>query len=317
MGQTISATRFYLYGRSHFTRNGYSQDAAVKAALDNANLDGKIFICTGSNSGIGKELVRFLYKKGAHVFMFCRSVEKANECRTQIESECDGGTIEVIQCDCGIKSSVEVAFKEFETKSDRLDGLICNAGALSNKKVMVQGYECTMATHLIFGTYLLGKLAIPLLNKTDGSRMVMVSSGGMYTVNFPTWDQATWKKEDISYSGNLAYAYAKRGQVLLAEQWADKYRKIKIVSCHPGWVDTPGVEAAYGKWGSYLLSPLRSLWEGTEGIAYLCACPAENLKSGSFYLDGRVQKKHLNESSKNTLEQVEIMMNHLEECTLS
>jgi len=31
------------------------------------------------------------------------------------------------------------------------------------------------------------------------------------------------------------------------EEFAKIYKGIKFVSCHPGWVDTPGVESAYGK----------------------------------------------------------------------
>lgn len=30
------------------------------------------------------------------------------------------------------------------------------------------------------------------------------------------------------------------------EEFGKKYNDIKFVSCHPGWVDTPGVESAYG-----------------------------------------------------------------------
>ena len=29
-------------------------------------------------------------------------------------------------------------------------------------------------------------------------------------------------------------------------RWAAEHPKVKCISCHPGWTDTPGVEAAYG-----------------------------------------------------------------------
>jgi len=59
-------------------------------------------------------------------------------------------------------------------------------------------------------------------------------------------EQATSQKENIIFDGQLAYAYAKRGQVILMEEMSKMYNDIKFVSCHPGWVDTPGVESAYG-----------------------------------------------------------------------
>jgi NAD(P)-dependent dehydrogenase (short-subunit alcohol dehydrogenase family) len=42
-----------------------------------------------------------------------------------------------------------------------------------------------------------------------------------------------------AYEGNAAYAYAKRGQVLLVDQWAkqeaQKPKPINFMSVHPGW----------------------------------------------------------------------------------
>ena len=94
------------------------------------------------------------------------------------------------------------------------------------------------------------------------------------------------------YDGNMAYVYAKRGQVLLAEQFSSKVPDVAFVSCHPGWTDTPAVEAAYGK-QKRLLEPMRTPWQGTEGIAWLCACERDKLVPGAFYLDRQPQVKHL------------------------
>jgi hypothetical protein len=44
------------------------------------------------------------------------------------------------------------------------------------------------------------------------------------------------------------------------------------------------VESAYGEKKKYL-QPLRSQWEGAEGIVWLCVAPAEQLEGGAFYLD--------------------------------
>ena len=53
-----------------------------------------------------------------------------------------------------------------------------------------------------------------------------------------------------------------RGQVLLAEAWASDpfFTGISIVSCHPGWTDTPGLEGWIGR-GKAALAPLRTLWQ--------------------------------------------------------
>jgi len=154
----------------------------------------------------------------------------------------------------------------------------------------------TFASHLLFGTYLLGVLAMPSLKATTGSRFIAVSSGGMYNVPFPAWDVATStsSRHKDKYDGQMAYAYAKRGQVLLCERWAAAHAAdgVKVVSCHPGWTSTPAVESAYGDSKKYL-EPMRAPWEGAEGIAWLCVAPAEEIESGAFYLDRKPQVKHL------------------------
>merc|ERR1712232_294785 len=111
---------------------------------------------------------------------------------------------------------------------------------------------------------------------------------------FPQWDTATSSsspKAIDSYDGNMAYAYAKRGQVLLAEEWTKEYPEICWVSSHPGWASTAAVDAAYGD-QKKLLEPMRTPWEGAEGITWLMGTDRSNLKSGAFYLDRLTQRKH-------------------------
>ena len=36
------------------------------------------------------------------------------------------------------------------------------------------------------------------------------------------------------------------------EQFTKQFSHIKFLSCHPGWVDTPGVESAYGFFNFYI-----------------------------------------------------------------
>lgn len=148
--------------------------------------------------------------------------------------------------------------------------------------------------------------------------MIIVSSGGMYNTKFPDWDTACGLR---GYDGQLAYAYMKRGQVLLAECWAAQHSSVKVVSCHPGWSGTEGVDKAYGSKKSFL-EPLRSPWEGAEGICWLLACQKEKIVSGGFYLDRKPQRKHMagpffseGHFTKNTEAEIKMMMESLEAWT--
>lgn len=358
-GQFASTSQFYLYGRTRCTKTGWEK--ASKAypkpdVLETADLADKVFMVTGANGGIGKEITRILASKQATVYMVCRSAERGAAAKNDISSETKNDKLHLLLGDCGLEKDVRRVWTEFVEHRQqvapsgpvKLDALVCNAGALLNELTLTEeDVEVTFAAHLLFGTYLLGSLAMPTLQATPSSRLIAVSSGGMYNSKFPKWEDAT-STGTAKYDGQFAYVYAKRGQVLLCEEWAKQYGdSVKIVSCHPGnfsrrtiillnrqcrlqymhplvfictgWVGTEGVDKAYGESKKYL-EPLRSLWEGSEGIAWLCAAPAEQIENGAFYLDRSPQVKHMagpffteGSFTKNTPEEVAEMMAKLQQ----
>lgn len=52
------------------------------------------------------------------------------------------------------------------------------------------------------------------------------------------------------------------------------------------------MEEAYGDMKSYL-NPMRTPWQGAEGVAWLMATDQSNIESGALYLDRKPQVKHL------------------------
>uniref|UniRef100_A0A7S2WCU6 Lipocalin/cytosolic fatty-acid binding domain-containing protein n=1 Tax=Rhizochromulina marina TaxID=1034831 RepID=A0A7S2WCU6_9STRA len=324
-GQFAATSQFYLYGRRHCTQTGYlsarkkyeQPDILADPSLD---LTGKVCMVTGANSGVGREVTQFLVTKGATVYMVCRSRDRAEAVRQEILAASEGrGGAELLVCDCSLEADIRRCWESFAAAQPRLDVLVCNAGVLLNDRTLTsEGVEVTFATHLLFGTFLLGSLAMPRLVESRG-RLVIVSSGGMYNTKFPGMDIAGSLKG--SYNGNLAYAYAKRGQVLLAEEWTKQFPEVKVVSCHPGWTATPAVDAAYGENRKYL-EPMRTPWEGAEGISWLCVAPEDKIESGGFYLDRSPRAKHMSGAffsegsfTKNTREEVDAMMHGLQRWT--
>jgi len=326
-GQFAATSQFYLYGRNHFTQTGwqkhkarYEQPDVLSQELD---LSGKVYMITGANSGVGKEVAQYLASRNATIYMICRSKQRADAARDEIVASAPRSKVHVIQADVGLEADVRRCWREFSgAEEGRLDGLLCNAGALLNEKTLTsEGVEVTFASHLLFGTYLLGELAMPTLEATAGSRIAVVSSGGMYNFPFASWEVATSTSTDptVKYDGQFAYGYAKRGQVLLCERWAQLHPAVAVVSCHPGWTSTPAVEEAYGSSKKYL-EPMRTPWEGAEGIVWLLVAPVEKIQPGAFYLDREPQVKHLagpffteGSYTKNTPQEVDAMMEKLKE----
>lgn len=259
--------------------------------------------------------------------MVCRSPGRAIKARDEIVAKTNNPNIQLLMADCGLEADIRRIVEEFihhrkstlpEGSPVTLNGLVCNAGALLNEKTLTsEGVEVTFATHLLFGTYLLGELLMPYLEASPDGRIACVSSGGMYNSKFPAWEDATstgLKK----YDGQYVYAYAKRGQVLLCEEWQKVHPKLKVVSCHPGWTATEAVDAAYGDDKKYL-EPLRTPWQGAEGIIWLMVAPTSQIEGGAFYLDRQPRVKHLSGAffsegkfTKNTPEEIHQMMENLQ-----
>jgi len=210
---------------------------------------------------------------------------------------------------------VKSAAEEIKNSESKVDCIICNAGVLLNdKKLTSEGKEVTIASHLMGGSYLLPTLLLPQLQAAGSeSRVIFVTSGGMYLTKFPSWDVATCTNPDQKYDGVMAYSYAKRGQVLLAERLAKLHPEITWLTAHPGWTATAAVDDAFGKDKVYL-EPMRTVWQGAEGIAWAATTPKANLENGGLYLDREKQKKHLPlifTNTKNTESEVDELMKNL------
>ena len=124
-----------------------------------------------------------------------------------------------------------------------LDVLINNAGVLPRERSHTdEGFELTFATNVL-GPFLLTELLLPKLRKSPAGRVVMMSSGGMYSSGFDLSDP---QLENREYDGTKFYAQTKRAEVMLADEWQDRAGPGDPVFCsmHPGWAETAGVSDA-------------------------------------------------------------------------
>ena len=141
------------------------------------NLEGKVYIVTGSNTGIGFETAKQLVEMGATVILACRTPDKAREAKDLIlsQTKCPVTRVIVIKLDlCGF-DSVRKFVKEFRALGLPLNGLINNAGVMMQERSLTQdGFETVFtANHL--SHFLLTNLLLPELEKSNG-RVVNLTS---------------------------------------------------------------------------------------------------------------------------------------------
>ena len=147
----------------------------------------KIAVVTGANTGIWFSHGETSRKKAnlKTVVLACRSKERAQSAKEEIEKFCKSGdnecVVEVMELDLSDTDPINRFAKEFHKKFKRLDILVNNAGlnmsaGYSGPKVTKQGYEMCMGTNY-FGHFMLTSLLLPALQKGKGtSRVVALSS---------------------------------------------------------------------------------------------------------------------------------------------
>lgn len=104
-------------------------------ASDIPDLQGKVAIVTGGNTGIGKETVRELARKGAHVILAARSTAKGVAAVESIRASLAGNgaaKITFLHLDLGSLASVGKFVKEFKALNLPLHMLILNAGVMKS-----------------------------------------------------------------------------------------------------------------------------------------------------------------------------------------
>ena len=176
-------------------------------------------------------------------------------------------------CDLSEMRSVRRFAGEFGERSARLDVLVNNAGVLTpERSLSADGIELTLAINVL-GPFLLTKLLVPVLESSAPSRVINVSSGGMYTQGLHLDDL---QRRGGRFRGAVAYSRSKRIEVVLTELWSRRLQRAGVVvnSMHPGWVDTAGLRESLPGFRKLMRPLLRTAQQGADTIVWLGACRA-------------------------------------------
>ena len=270
-----------------FTRTGIVLRRSLFGWEDPAPdaLAGRTVLVTGPTSGLGRAATASLAALGARVILAGRSEQRLGEVRDALVAEHGEDRFPLLVVDTGSLASVRDAVARVLATEPRLDVLVDNAGAIFPSRTEgPDGIESTLAT-LVVGPFALITGLLPLLRRTEGSRVICVTSGGMYSQAVPMDDLQYGVGE---FSGPRAYARAKRIQVALVREWARRLDgAVTINAMHPGWADTPGLADQLPGFYARMKPLLRTPAEGVDTIVWLASAPAAGEGGGRLYLDRR------------------------------
>jgi NAD(P)-dependent dehydrogenase (short-subunit alcohol dehydrogenase family) len=274
-----------------FSRIGYLVRAGQFDPLDHNALRGKTVVITGPTSGLGRAAAHQLAAMGADLILVGRSAEKLERTKSELVRDSETQKFQIVIADMGDLDAVRAASQKIIGLTSSLHALIHNAGALlKERSVTAQGFETTIATHVL-GPHQMTTDLLPLL-KSSAGRVITVSSGGMYAASLPnvSLDESP-EMTPAYYDGTRQYAIAKRMQVTLNEMWAIREPQVFFSSMHPGWADTPGVQESLPAF-RFLTKPLlRSAEQGADTICWLASRSAAD-DSGKFWCDRAIRSIH-------------------------
>ncbi|XP_042570199.1 retinol dehydrogenase 12-like [Cyprinus carpio] len=249
-------------------------------------LDDKTVIITGANTGIGKETVRDLAKRGARVIMACRDLEKAEEARKELMEDSRNQNIVANKLDLSDTKSIR-AFAELINKEEKqVNILINNAGIMMCPySKTADGFEMQFGVNHL-GHFLLTYLLLDLLKKSAPSRIINVASVAH------TWGSI--HLDDINsekgYSPRRAYGQSKLANILCTRSLAKRLQGsgVTVYSLHPGVVQSElfrnlskPVQIAVKVFSPFTKTTI----QGAQTTIYCAVEPKLDNESGGYYSD--------------------------------
>lgn len=205
------------------------------------SLDGKVFLVTGANSGLGFGTAKELARKGAKVIMTARNLNKGNDAVSKIKADIANADIDLMQLDLADLAQVKEFAKAFKAKYNQLDVLINNAGVMApnSRQETKDGFELQFGTNHL-GHFVLTSQLFELLEKTPESRIVVVSSLVAKMKNADIhWDNLQFENK---YNKWRTYEQSKLANMMFAKELDQRLREQNIgVTCimaHPGYTAT-------------------------------------------------------------------------------
>ncbi|MBR8835172.1 MAG: SDR family NAD(P)-dependent oxidoreductase [Stigonema ocellatum SAG 48.90 = DSM 106950] len=253
----------------------------------------QVCLVTGGNSGVGLMTAVGLAKLGNHVFIACRSANKAAKAIDYIHQTTGNQNVVFLPLDLASLDSVRNCVKLFNEYNLPLHILVNNAGIFNRKGTTKEGFELIWGTNYL-GHFLLTYLLLEKIQKSAPSRIIMVASDLASYASDINWDLLV-KKTPLNFL--KLYAVSKLCLLLLTRELSQKFKdsQVTVNAIHPGFV-----QSNITIW--HRLSKYLGLGISPEAGAYstlVCATSPEYQNISGKFLDSHTQEIPLPKLAQN------------------
>jgi len=222
------------------------------------DLRGKVVVVTGGNTGIGYQAAIAFASKGAETILACRNESKAIKAVRKIRMETPGAKVRYLHLDLGNLASIHHFADNFRKSYARLDILLNNAGVIIKSfNTTEDGFESQMGINHL-GHFALTGLLMECIAKTDGARVVNVSSKA-HRKERMDFDNFLFSSKK-GYSRIGAYTGSKLANLLFTYELDRRFRKARVnamaLAAHPGYSYTDFGRARIFKFLRFVFYPL-------------------------------------------------------------
>ncbi len=199
------------------------------------SLSGRVALITGANTGIGLATARDLACRGVHLFIACRSPQRAAAALEQIRAASGAARVELLALDLGDLGSVRRCASSFLARGLALHLLINNAGQAGTRGLSASGFELAFGVNHI-GHFLLTQLLLERLKASAPARVVTVASRAHFRATGLDWDAL--RRPTRSRTGVDEYSNSKLANVLFSAELARRLAGSGVCTyaLHPGVV---------------------------------------------------------------------------------
>jgi retinol dehydrogenase-12 len=245
------------------------------------DLDGRTFLVTGGNTGIGLATCTALAARGGRLYLTCRSTDKGEVAVSRIVAATGNDAVHYLLLDLADLGSVQAAAAKFLALGQPLHVLVNNAGVAGRQGLTTDGFELTFGVnhlgHFAFTMALLDRL------RDSSARVVTVASDAHYQAR--GIDFAALRRRGRGITGLHEYAVSKLCNVLFSQELARRENDVTSYVLHPGVVASDIWRRVPWPVRPLMTRRMLTIEQGARTSVYCATAPELARVSGSYYED--------------------------------
>lgn len=260
----------------------------LRAMSIHPSLSSRVVLITGANTGIGRVTALELARKGAHVFVACRSLDKARPVVADIIAQTGNPKVELLEIDLADFASVRDCAKAFLSRELPLHLLINNGGLAGSHGRTKSGFELAFGVNHM-GHFLLTTLLLDRLRQSAPARIVNVASRAHIRVKGIDFEAV--KQRTATRTALKEYGVSKLANVLFSAELARRLQGTGVTTyaLHPGVVATDVWRSLPGPLESLVKLFMISVEQGALTTLH-CATSEQAARETGLYYDKQKPK---------------------------